>query len=306
LTLNRCTVTGNTVNPNFVDSGGGGIFSVGTLTLNQCTVSGNEVNPQVGGPGGGGIYVYAGTATLNECTLSENLDFVGNNSSAILNSGTLRLNQCTISGNLEDSGIHNFFNAGAGASILVTNCIIAGNGEDIRVDSGTTVTFRGSNIVQSLNNQGTVVGTPINAAPNLAPLGNYGGPTQTMPPLPGSPAIDTGSDSATNTFAFDQRGLARLQGLHVDIGAVEGGYNTGGPGKLKNFLWIGNGSSRFGFTNFTGMSFTVLASTNPALPLNSWSVLGPAVESPAGSGQYQFTDPAATNHPSRFYSVRSP
>ena len=51
--------------------------------------------------------------------------------------------------------------------------------------------------------------TPITNAPMLAPLGNYGGPTQTMPPLPGSPAIDAGSDSATNLFATDQRGHAR-------------------------------------------------------------------------------------------------
>jgi PKD repeat protein len=42
-----------------------------------------------------------------------------------------------------------------------------------------------------------------------------------MPPLPGSPAIDAGSDAATNTFATDQRSYPRLEGLHVDIGAVE-------------------------------------------------------------------------------------
>jgi PKD repeat protein len=42
-----------------------------------------------------------------------------------------------------------------------------------------------------------------------------------MPPLPGSPAIDASSDAATNTFATDQRGYPRLEGSHVDIGAVE-------------------------------------------------------------------------------------
>jgi hypothetical protein len=59
--------------------------------------------------------------------------------------------------------------------------------------------------------------------PQLAPLGNYGGPTLTMPPLPGSPAIDAGDDSATNSFVTDQRGpgFPRFVGLHVDIGAFE-------------------------------------------------------------------------------------
>src|SRR5262249_49090076 len=51
----------------------------------------------------------------------------------------------------------------------------------------------------------------------LAPLGNYGGPTQTMPLLPGSPAIDAGTSTGAPTV--DQRGQARVGA--VDIGAFE-------------------------------------------------------------------------------------
>jgi hypothetical protein len=54
------------------------------------------------------------------------------------------------------------------------------------------------------------------------------------------------------------------------------------------------------------MSFTVLASTNVALPFGQWSNLGTAVESPLGSGQYPFTDLHATNYSRRFYKVASP
>ena len=72
-----------------------------------------------------------------------------------------------------------------------------------------------------LADQGTYSGSKISAPPKLAPLGNYGGLTQTMPPLAGSPAIDAGSDAATGTFNSDQRGFRRLSGAHVDIGAVE-------------------------------------------------------------------------------------
>jgi hypothetical protein len=53
-----------------------------------------------------------------------------------------------------------------------------------------------------------------------------------------------------------------------------------------------------------GLGFTVLATTNLALPLSNWTVLGAPVEGP--SGQYQFTDTQATNTAIRFYRVSSP
>jgi hypothetical protein len=46
--------------------------------------------------------------------------------------------------------------------------------------------------------------------------------------------------------------------------------------------------------------------TNVALPFNAWQDPGAAVESPAGSGLFHFTDPQATNHTERFDRVRSP
>ena len=54
----------------------------------------------------------------------------------------------------------------------------------------------------------------------LAPLGDYGGGTPTMPPLPGSSLIDAGIMLAT-TPANDQRGMLRPAGPRPDIGAVE-------------------------------------------------------------------------------------
>ena len=53
-------------------------------------------------------------------------------------------------------------------------------------------------------------GNLIGAGVLLAPLGNYGGPTQTTPPLPGSPAICGGviADIPTGVTT-DQRGLPR-------------------------------------------------------------------------------------------------
>jgi hypothetical protein len=75
---------------------------------------------------------------------------------------------------------------------------------------------------------------------------------------------------------------------------------------LVNPVSLGNGRVQFGFNNLSGASFSVLATTNIALPSSSWTVLGAAVETPAGSGQFQFTDLQATNYPHRFYRVILP
>jgi hypothetical protein len=69
---------------------------------------------------------------------------------------------------------------------------------------------------------------------------------------------------------------------------------------------LGGGSFQFGFINGSGPSYSVLASTNVAGTMNTWSNLGAATEVPAGSGLFQFTDHQAPNYPQRFYRVSSP
>ena len=60
------------------------------------------------------------------------------------------------------------------------------------------------------------------ADPGLGALGNYGGPTETIPLLPGSPAIDAGSSALVPPgVTTDQRGLPRTVNGVVDIGAFK-------------------------------------------------------------------------------------
>ena len=67
--------------------------------------------------------------------------------------------------------------------------------------------------------------------------------------------------------------------------------------------FTGGGALQFSFTNAAGVSFTVLGSTNVALPIAQWQNLGHPTESPAG--QYQFSDSTATNK-AKFYLLRQP
>jgi hypothetical protein len=76
------------------------------------------------------------------------------------------------------------------------------------------------------------------------------------------------------------------------------------PPRLTNLTWLGNGGFRFGFTNASGASFTILGTNNLALAASNWPVVGTAWE--IAPGQYQFTDTTATNSVRRFYEIRSP
>jgi hypothetical protein len=64
-----------------------------------------------------------------------------------------------------------------------------------------------------------------------------------------------------------------------------------------------DGAFQFAFTNTPGASFSVLTSTNLALPVEEWTSAGAALETSPGS--YQFTDETRST-PQRFYRVRSP
>jgi hypothetical protein len=277
LTLNNCTVAGNSA------GAGGGIaqFS-GALTANNSTLSGNTTTQN-----GGALDIAGGQSTLNNCTLFGN--FARTNGGGIfVDAGvTNMLNNCTVAGNSAGTGGGVFQNSSS-VSMLV-NTIVAGN-----------------TAANSPDIFGLFTGTNnfMDGDARLAPLGNYGGPTKTMPPMFGSPAIDAGLDSVTNALPTDQRGYARLVGPHVDIGAVEAQKPpTNQRPAVKLSRVSPGGAWNLAFTSITNGDFTILSSTNLRLPLIQWEILGRPIQNLPGS--YQFTDSASTNR-TRFYQVVSP
>lgn len=71
-----------------------------------------------------------------------------------------------------------------------------------------------------------------------------------------------------------------------------------------NWSAVAGGGFQFSFTNVPGALFNVFATTNLSDPFTNWPYLGEATE--VSSGQFEFTDLAATNGPARFYRVASP
>lgn len=227
VTLNSLTITGGS---DTTGNGGGGILNAGTLNINDSTFSGNS-----SADGGGGAIASLGSlANLNmvDCT-------VANNNAAFAaiwsHGGAMNLTFCTVSLNTGSEG--------TGGVVLedgpdtLFDSIVAGNTGTVDPDiggSGATVSLTGTNLIGQPSSvyyaltspgmpdtNGQLVGSaadPLN--PDLAPLGNYGGPTQTMPPLPGSLAIDAALANGLMPVT-DQRGLPRVSGPGPDIGAVE-------------------------------------------------------------------------------------
>ncbi|HBB87720.1 MAG TPA: hypothetical protein DC047_08910, partial [Blastocatellia bacterium] len=233
------------VNRNSADRAGG-IFNSGTLTLANSTVSGNIATAF-----GGGV-VSSGATTIINTTSSGNA--TGGQGGGVYNdtSGTLTLVDATITNNRSDSDNSGAEQGGGifrnGGTVILKNTIAAGNfrgtgstRDDVSGAFDASSSFNligdGTNMSGISNgnsgNQVGSAGSPINAM--LGVLAANGGPTQTHLLLPGSPAINTGSNAnlPADTFDLDgdsdtaeplpvdQRGFARIVSSTVDIGAVE-------------------------------------------------------------------------------------
>ena len=84
--------------------------------------------------------------------------------------------------------------------------------------------------------------------------------------------------------------------------AAEQQFTVAAP-RIIEPLILGNGHFQFSFSNEASVIYEVLATTNVALPLAQWTVLGPPVS--LGGGLYRFTDTLAPNHTQRFYLLRA-
>jgi hypothetical protein len=103
------------------------------------------------------------------------------------------------------------------------------------------------------------------------------------------------------TIHFTSAGLTAADSTGFNIPAPA----SPTPPVLSGVTLVG-GKLTFSFTNATGLSFSVLGTNNIAVPSTNWPVIGTAVENPAGSGQYQFTDPNLATNSTSFYILRQP
>lgn len=334
LNVNNSTITGNSTRTDR-DRGGAGIMNFsGTVSISKSTISNNSANLTVAlnreesgdgfapegdlNGGGGAILNRFGTMTISNSTVSGNTSnnplpgsFGGYGAGVKNVQGMLTVLNCTITDNTAISG------AGGGLSTngntTVKNTIVAGNfAAAVLSDIGGTFTSQGSNFIGTKGAatgftngvNGDQVGTdasPIDA--KLAPLGFYGGTTQTHALLQNSTAINNGNSAGSP--ATDQRGATRVG--NPDIGAFElnNDFNNGGSAYVAN---LPNGTLNTGYSqtlvpdivlNGNTFSYSVTAGSLPAglsLSTNFAPQFVVALNgTPTQSGTFTFTVTASGN-----------
>lgn len=182
-------VTNSAFKGNTASSGGGGIFSQGTVTLTNDTFNGNTAG------WGGGFQSGVGT--------------------------TMAATNTTVSGNASNSNVFGGGGVFSSSSMTLKNTIVSGNtsttgNQNCTAEGSSTITDAGYNIENGTSCGFTAPNHGLNADPLLKPLANNGGPTDTMALQSTSPARDSAGPGCPT---LDQRGQPR-EGT-CDRGAYE-------------------------------------------------------------------------------------
>ena len=212
---------------------GGAIRNSGNATAQNSTLADNSVTGYGGAIDASDETDTSKSMTVTACTLSGNS--AGLHGGAIESVMKMTLTNVTISGNVGPDIVFHCCrqitltnvtiaqNTGAGLSLnastsTMRNTLLASNSAG---NCSAPVTSSGFNLADDttcgLANTGDHQGAAFN--PQLGPLRDNGGPTQTLLPGNRSPAIDAGTGNGAP--ATDQRGVIRPQGAAVDIGAAE-------------------------------------------------------------------------------------
>lgn len=222
---------------------GGAIWiEVGTLDVSGSTITGNSANgTTLATTGvGGAMFVSSstGSATLRNTTVLGNT--ANADGGAIYGLGAVTLANATVDGNTADADLGGPFpgNGGGvvGSNVTARNSIVAKNidasttGIVDREDCDGTVNSEGYNLIETTTGctiTGTTTGNITGTDPMLDVFDAHGGPLESQPLLPGSPAINAGNPAAPGSGApaceaGDQRGFARGGlALRCDMGAFE-------------------------------------------------------------------------------------
>jgi hypothetical protein len=278
-------LTNTTVALNFASGGNGGAGGTGGDSTIKTAMGGPGGNGGAGGSAFGGIRDVSGLLVMACCTVASNTASAGSGGSGGMPGSGPAGGQ---SGSAGSNGIP----AGGVASVscAFVNSLLAGN---------TPLNFLGTN-TNSRNNLSSDASCAFSGAqgvnlanPLLGPLANYGGPTLTLALLPGSPALDAGYP--IHAPATDQRGVARPQGVSLDIGAFEFQY-------LPVFTALTISNAALCQLQMAGLPPNVNLALQTSSNLINWATVTNFM---ATNQVYQLADPLPGQCRARFYRLTS-
>ena len=190
-----------------------------------------------------------------------------------MNGASVTLFGSTISTNGSTSVIGGGLYIARGTNLSTENNIVAGNTGVSSPDVFGILASSDHDLIGTTTGYTLTVGHStgdlIGSSPRLAPLGNYGGPTQTMPLLPGSTGIDAG-DPASGNLPLSLPGLVDWyegEGNTLDSSVPHNAtssagvtYAAGEVGQAFNL----NGSSFVSVPSAPSLGFTT------AVTLDAW------------------------------------
>ena len=271
------TINDLTIQNGSSSSNGGGVSNLGTLTISDSTLVGNAAAAS------GGAVANSGALTLiNDTFTANSADATGG---AVYNTlGTLTVYSSTFGANSAlnfGAGIYN-----DGGTLAVHNSIISGNWLGTQTVPGQFDDLddaaKGPSFVAGNGNLGgnlvgyydTSSAAAANPAATLSALGGYGGQTQTMVPLPGSPAICAGLQAnIAPGVTLDQRGYANTNSTYsgyaapatpcVDSGAVQTNYSLAFSTEPPASVSVAANFAAAVTLNETGVAFAAPAASLP-------------------------------------------
>jgi hypothetical protein len=258
---NAARAEGASNNTELGEAYGGGVFNTGHLLIAGSTIADNTVeaggieSKAIGGGVDSGVenFTNNATATIANTTITGNLASAGSTvdppfvyggglaiDNGAVNHVTLYDNTASPV-NASESWGGDIFEPQNGGGAWINNSIVAGGS----ASEGPNCMFTSSESYPEDNRKDFVegptgecgftleYGSLFDASPQLMPLADNGGPTETLGPEPGSPVIDAGGDcegsagdsgsggwtTATAPLDVDQRGVPRNG--HCDIGAFQ-------------------------------------------------------------------------------------
>ena len=269
LSLSTCTLYGN------IGASGGGIYNSNaqnasiaytSFSSNTATNSGGGIYQDAengssftferstavanGAPQGGALFFLGGSPLVENSTLAANAS-TNDQGGAILSQGStsLTLRNCTIAAN-NGVGVVNQ----SPAALTLDNTIVANDVTSLGtlLDVQGDFTAVGANLVRI--QAGTLLAgpSPLTADPVLGPIGFYGGGSECMPPLVGSPVIAAGVLNANTPHTDQENALRPNSSGAADIGAIQSYLSDN-----VDLLWVTTSAGpldhvfRFSLTNYT-------------------------------------------------------